>query len=61
MQNEMLQVLALGIIKEISSSILEAKFYTVMADKSADVSNEEQMSPSVGLMTILSHMKTLHH
>ena len=43
MQNEMLQVLALGIFKEISSSILEAKFYTVMADESADVSNEEQV------------------
>ena len=43
MQNEMLQVLALGIFKEISSSILEAEFYTVMADESADVSNEEQV------------------
>ena len=40
MQNEMLQVLALGIFKEISSSILEAEFYT---DESADVSNEEQV------------------
>ena len=43
MQNEMLQVLALGIFKEISSSILEAEFYTVMADESADVSNKEQV------------------
>ena len=43
MQNEMLQVLALGIFKEVSSSILEAEFYTVMADESADVSNEEQV------------------
>ena len=43
MQNEMLQVLALVIFKEISSSILEAEFYTVTADESADVSNEEQV------------------
>ena len=43
MQNEMFQVLALGIFKEISSSILEAEFYTVMTDKSADLSTEEQV------------------
>ena len=43
MQNEMLQVLALGVFKEISSSILEAEFYTIMADESTDVSNEEKV------------------
>ena len=43
MQNEMLQVLALGILKELSSRIPSSEFYTVMADESADVSNEEQV------------------
>ena len=43
MQNEMLQVLALGILKELSSRILSSEFYTVMADESADLSNEEQV------------------
>ena len=32
MQNEMLQVLALGILTELSSRTLSSEFYTVMAD-----------------------------
>ena len=43
MQNEMLQVLALGILRDISRNIQNAVFYSIMADECADISNKEQL------------------
>ena len=42
-QNEMIEVFALGILKNISTKIQQAEFYTLMADETADVSNKEQV------------------
>lgn len=35
--------MALGLLREIASNIKSAKFYTIMADETADISNEEQL------------------
>ena len=35
--------MALGILREISCNIQEAKIYTIMTDETADVSNTEQL------------------
>ena len=42
-QNEIIEVMALGVLKEISANIQNASVYTIMADESADVSNKEQV------------------
>jgi hypothetical protein len=42
-QNEMFEALALGILRKISEQIQNAKFYTIMADETADVSIKEQL------------------
>ena len=42
-QNEMLQIMALSIVREISSSIRKSPFFSVMADETADQSNKEQV------------------
>ena len=39
----MLEVLALGVLREISENIQNAKFFTIMADETADVSIKEQL------------------
>ena len=41
--NEMIEVLALGVLREISANIQIASIYTILADESADVSNKEQV------------------
>ena len=41
-QNEVLQIMALSILREISSSIRETDWFTIMADECTDVSNKEQ-------------------
>ena len=38
-QNEMIDVLALGVLRVISANIQNASIYTILADESADVSN----------------------
>ena len=43
-QNEMLEVLALGIMREITANTQTAGIYTVMADETADISNTEQLA-----------------
>ena len=35
--------MALGILKDISKQIQTAEFFTIMADETADVSNQEQV------------------
>ena len=39
----MLEVLALGIMREITANIQTAGIYTIMADETADISNTEQL------------------
>ena len=43
-QNEMLEVVALGIMREITANIQMAAIYTIMADETADISNNEQLA-----------------
>ena len=43
-QNEMLEVLALGIMREITANIQTAGIYTIMADETAEISNTEQLA-----------------
>ena len=42
-QNKMLDSLALGIFQDIASSIQTAAFFSVMADETAGISNQEQL------------------
>ena len=46
-QNELLQLMSLQIIRDISGSIHEAKFYTIMIDECTDISNHEQLVVSL--------------
>ena len=43
MQNEILQVMSLKVLREIVSKIHKASFYTVMVDETTDSSNTEQV------------------
>ncbi len=43
-QNEYLQIMALRIIREVSSNIRNAGCYTIMADECTDISNKEQFA-----------------
>jgi len=43
MQNEMLTVMSLRVLREIASAIQKALFYTVMVDETTDCSNKEQV------------------
>ena len=40
-QNEILEAMALGMMRQISANIQNATFFTIMADETADVSNKE--------------------
>ena len=42
-QNEILEAVALGMMRQISANIQSAEFFTIMADETADVSNKEQL------------------
>ena len=41
-QNEMLEAMALGMMRQMSTNIQHAQFFTIMADETADVSNKER-------------------
>ena len=43
MQNEMIRVMALQVLRVIASSLHRTAFYTVMADEITDTSNHEQV------------------
>ena len=43
MQNEMIRVMALQVLRVIASSFHSTAFYTVMADETTDTSNHEQV------------------
>ena len=42
-QNEMLEIMALRVFREIARNIQNAVIYKIMADETADVSNKEQL------------------
>ena len=41
-QNEILQIMALNILRDVSLSIVKNNFFTVMADECTDIANKEQ-------------------
>lgn len=43
MENEMLQVMALKILREIAENIKNSTFYSIMADETTDKSSREQV------------------
>ena len=43
MQNDIIQVMALEILRKVAASIRDAPFYTIMADETTDMSNREQV------------------
>ena len=42
-QNEMVKVMALRVLRQISASLQSGSFFTVMADETTDMSNVEQV------------------
>ena len=42
-QNELLKVMALSVLREISDAIQESSFYSIMCDECTDASNKEQL------------------
>ena len=42
-QNEMLQVMALNILRKVASEIRSAEFFSIMIDETTDISNKEQV------------------
>ena len=47
-QNELLEAMALGMMPQISANIQYATFFTIMADETADLSNQEQLAICIG-------------
>ena len=43
-QNEMLKIMALSILRKIAVNLRATEFYTIMVDECTDVSNHEQVS-----------------
>ena len=43
-QNEILDIMALTVTREICSAIRRASYYTLMADEVTDASNREQIA-----------------
>ena len=43
MQNEMIKVMALNVLREVAASLHTSTFYTLMADETTDMSNREQV------------------
>ena len=48
MQNEMLNIMSNTITREVASAILKSKYYVIMADETADASNQEQLVVCIG-------------
>ena len=42
-QNEMLQIMALKVLREVAILLHSSKFYAIMADETTDVANQEQV------------------
>ena len=43
MQNEMIRVMSLKILREVACALQKATYYTIMIDETADISNQEQV------------------
>ena len=43
-QNEMLKIMALSILRKIAVNLRATEFYTIMVDECTNVSNHEQVS-----------------
>ena len=43
-QNEMLKLMALSILRKIAVNLRTTEFYTIMVDECTDISNHEQVS-----------------
>ena len=43
MQNEIIKIMALQVLRKIAASLRDAPFYTIMVDETADISNQEHM------------------
>lgn len=43
-QNELLKIMALRILRDISAAVQDVKFFTLMSDEVADISNKEQVA-----------------
>ena len=43
-QNEMLKIMALSILRKIAVNLRTTEFYTIMVDECTDISNHEQVS-----------------
>ena len=41
-QNEMIQIMALSILRDVAQNIRNSVFYSIMADETTDISNREQ-------------------
>ena len=46
-QNELINVIAMSIRQDIVDKVKRAKFYSVIADETTDVSNKEKLSVSL--------------
>ena len=42
-QNEILKVMALSVLRKIAANLQNTQFYTIMVDECADVGNHEQV------------------
>ena len=42
-QNEIIQIMALGILRKVANSVFEDAFFTIMVDETTNVSNQEQV------------------
>ena len=52
-QNELLEVMALGMMRQISTNIQKATFCTIVADETACVSNKEHLVIWFGVWVLL--------
>ena len=43
-QNEMLKIMALSILRKIAVNLRATEFYMIMVDESTDISNHEQVN-----------------
>lgn len=43
-QNELLKIMSLSVLRKIASEIQTSEFFTIMIDECTDVANKEQVS-----------------
>ena len=55
MQNGIIQVMALEILRKVAAPIRDAPFYTNMADETTDMSNREQVVLCIRWVTVEVH------